>query len=348
MELTRKILERLGYSVRCATSVAGAREHMQDRMPDAIVLDNNLSDGDGIAFCRELRENAAIPVMIISDKKDDELAAFQAGASDFLKKPVDYEILKARIGVMLNVSHKASQDRDGTTGGENPIPADAGTSHSYPSNTPETQPSDVWTPTKTARKGKMAGYIYAATAVACVALTVAAIGAYNFFNTSVEGVTSVQAIVTSLVPGQNPEDNSEVYFYDEQIPLASVNIFNNDAKTYTGDMIKEAGDIKEVQGFCYVSCDIMDARAGSNQIAAALFNPDTNPCNLAFDIILQETGECLYTSDLVKPGMCVDGFAINSALGAGEYKAAMVIRAYAPDCADMMESVNIEFILRFV
>jgi len=101
MVLTRKILERKGYSIRCA-GFDGAREHLMDFTPDGIIIENDPPDGMGLDYCRELRKESAVPVMLLSNVKEDELPALQAGANDFLKKPYDYNIMIARIGIMLN------------------------------------------------------------------------------------------------------------------------------------------------------------------------------------------------------------------------------------------------------
>lgn len=101
MEITKKILEREGYTVRCASGLAGAREQLIDFTPDGIVTESELPDGNGLCFCRELRSEIDVPIMLLSNIREDELPALQAGANDFLKKPFDYEILKARINVML-------------------------------------------------------------------------------------------------------------------------------------------------------------------------------------------------------------------------------------------------------
>jgi DNA-binding response OmpR family regulator len=101
MDLIKRTLERAGYSVRCAGSLAGARELLAEYTPDGIVLEKNLPDGNGLDYCRELREKSVVPILFFSDSGEDELPALQTGANDFLKKPYDFEVLKARIGIML-------------------------------------------------------------------------------------------------------------------------------------------------------------------------------------------------------------------------------------------------------
>ena len=112
MDITRKILERTGYSVRCASGAAGAREMLTDFVPDGIILDNELPDENGLEFCRELRKTHKTPVLFLSSSKEDELPALQAGSNDFLKKPFDYEIFKARISVLMNIRISEAREID--------------------------------------------------------------------------------------------------------------------------------------------------------------------------------------------------------------------------------------------
>jgi DNA-binding response OmpR family regulator len=106
MELTRRILERAGYSVRLATGLAGAREWLADYTPDGIILEKELPDGSGLDFLRELREKSAMPVLFVSGQWEDELPALNAGASDYMKKPYNYSVMIARLGVIMKKTIK--------------------------------------------------------------------------------------------------------------------------------------------------------------------------------------------------------------------------------------------------
>ena len=103
MDLTKRILERIDYSVRCAYGIAGAHELLMDYTPDGIMLEKDLPDGCGFEFCRELRKARDIPIMCFSGSKEDEAQAKSAGANDFLKKPFDFEIMKIRLNAMMDV-----------------------------------------------------------------------------------------------------------------------------------------------------------------------------------------------------------------------------------------------------
>ena len=110
MELTGKILKRAGYSVFFEERLAGAREWLGKHTPDGIIMENELPDGVGIDFLRELRNESRIPVLVLSADEEDELPVLRSGANDFLKKPCDYSVLVARIDVMLDgVTHRREE-----------------------------------------------------------------------------------------------------------------------------------------------------------------------------------------------------------------------------------------------
>jgi CheY-like chemotaxis protein len=116
MDITKRILERVCYTVRCAVGVAVAKEQMADSMPDGIILNSELPDAEGLGYCREFRKTFPLPILFLSNSKDDELPALKAGATDFLKKPFDYEIFKARVNVLLNTTVSVVPDGNGENG----------------------------------------------------------------------------------------------------------------------------------------------------------------------------------------------------------------------------------------
>ena len=110
MSITQKILVRAGYSVKCALGISGALEQLVDYSPDMIIIGDDLPDGSGLELCDRLRKESPVPIMFTSGSKEDELPALRAGASDFLKRPFDYEVFKARISVLLNKRIDISPD----------------------------------------------------------------------------------------------------------------------------------------------------------------------------------------------------------------------------------------------
>jgi C4-dicarboxylate-specific signal transduction histidine kinase len=79
-------------------------------LPDAILLDMNMPEKDGLQVCRELREQAStqnIPIIILTARADEEtkLTALSAGANDFLSKPFSTSELHVRVKNLVDSHH---------------------------------------------------------------------------------------------------------------------------------------------------------------------------------------------------------------------------------------------------
>ncbi len=93
-----------------AENLASARQHLKTGHIDLIILDCNLPDGNGIDFCRELMNKMTIPVIFhtVRDSEIDEVAAFRAGACDYVKKPFSLMVLRERIAAILERTERRS------------------------------------------------------------------------------------------------------------------------------------------------------------------------------------------------------------------------------------------------
>lgn len=85
--------------------------------PDLILMNVTLSDLGGFEFIGQLKKtekNAFVPVIFISaqNKSSDEIRAFKSGAVDYVQKPVDLPILKARILNQLTLDRRRKQFED--------------------------------------------------------------------------------------------------------------------------------------------------------------------------------------------------------------------------------------------
>ncbi|WP_322202678.1 response regulator transcription factor [Acutalibacter intestini] len=90
--------------------LASARRRLENERFNLLLLDCNLPDGNGIDFCRELMSKMTIPVIFLTvrDSEIDEVAAFRAGACDYVKKPFSLMVLRERIAALLERTEKRS------------------------------------------------------------------------------------------------------------------------------------------------------------------------------------------------------------------------------------------------
>jgi two-component system KDP operon response regulator KdpE len=97
------LLTTRGFHVETVTSGAAASAAF-DRCPhDLVLLDLGLPDMDGRAVCQRIRESSRVPIIIVSARRDDseKIAAFNAGADDYITKPFSAEELLARVRATL-------------------------------------------------------------------------------------------------------------------------------------------------------------------------------------------------------------------------------------------------------
>lgn len=94
-------LER--YAVFSAFTIAQGQQILDKTVPDLILLDGNLPDGDGFDFCRKIKTNYNIPVIFLTarDMEQEEIQGFDCGADDYITKPFKMPILHRRIQAAL-------------------------------------------------------------------------------------------------------------------------------------------------------------------------------------------------------------------------------------------------------
>ena len=74
-----------------------------EMQPDLILLDINMPGMDGLTVCQTIREHIACPILFLTARIEstDKITGFQAGADDYIVKPVDLDELAARIAAHL-------------------------------------------------------------------------------------------------------------------------------------------------------------------------------------------------------------------------------------------------------
>ena len=101
--LLRLTLEEAGYAVREADSGTAGLSEVRREAPDVVILDLGLPDISGLEVLAGLREQNAIPVLILSvfGQEGSKVSALDSGADDYLTKPFSGAELLARLRALL-------------------------------------------------------------------------------------------------------------------------------------------------------------------------------------------------------------------------------------------------------
>jgi DNA-binding response OmpR family regulator len=105
-------LRRQGHVVHTAESGELGIEVLVRRRPDLVVLDLMLPGMDGFETCRRMRAAGPVPIIMLTARSDDfdVVAGLEAGADDYVAKPVEPRVLDARIRAVLR---RAVSERPG-------------------------------------------------------------------------------------------------------------------------------------------------------------------------------------------------------------------------------------------
>jgi two-component system, OmpR family, KDP operon response regulator KdpE len=118
----RATLEANHYRVKEAGTAREGTLAAVTTYPDIILLDLGLPDGDGLNVTRAIRTESRTPIVILSARgqESDKVAALDAGADDYLTKPLGVGELLARLRVALR--HAMGPTRRDQSGGAEPAP----------------------------------------------------------------------------------------------------------------------------------------------------------------------------------------------------------------------------------
>jgi diguanylate cyclase (GGDEF)-like protein len=108
IEVLRVRLETWGYGVDARSNGVEALEYVEQSHPDLILLDVMMPDIDGMEVARRIKGNKSLPFIPIImqtalDSTENKVEGLEAGADDYITKPIDFAELKARLRSMLRI-----------------------------------------------------------------------------------------------------------------------------------------------------------------------------------------------------------------------------------------------------
>lgn len=103
LRFLKPALETNGYDMSSAGTVAEALRRIASEVPDIVVLDLGLPDGDGKEVIRRVREWSKVPIVVLSarDREIEKIEALDLGADDYVNKPFGVGELLARMRAAL-------------------------------------------------------------------------------------------------------------------------------------------------------------------------------------------------------------------------------------------------------
>lgn len=96
-------LRRLGHEIQTVSDGPAVLAAVENTAPGALLLDVMMPGMDGFEVCRRLRRHHQIPIIMLTARSDaiDIVAGLEAGADDYVTKPVEPRVLDARIKAVL-------------------------------------------------------------------------------------------------------------------------------------------------------------------------------------------------------------------------------------------------------
>ena len=111
-----EILQRYDYEAIPVTDFSNVLETVSRILPDLIVLDINLPYFDGNYYCRMIRKDYHMPIIVTSarDGDTDQILSMELGCDDYVVKPFHINVLISRIAACLRRSYGEYQQKNRT------------------------------------------------------------------------------------------------------------------------------------------------------------------------------------------------------------------------------------------
>lgn len=107
-------LKKEGFTITVSDTAEDAWELWETQPPDMWILDIMLPGMDGYDFCKKIREESDVPIIIISakDEEIDKILGIELGGDDYLTKPFSPRELVARVKRLFKRSKPAAQENE--------------------------------------------------------------------------------------------------------------------------------------------------------------------------------------------------------------------------------------------
>lgn len=102
--IVEEYLNQKGYGVSVFQTLEEGKHAFEQCVPDIALIDWNMPDGEGAAFCRWIRSKwKELPIIFLTVRNDtrDIVSAFDNGADDYVVKPFELEVLYSRMSALL-------------------------------------------------------------------------------------------------------------------------------------------------------------------------------------------------------------------------------------------------------
>ncbi|MBC1936687.1 response regulator transcription factor [Listeria grandensis] len=99
----QKHLSKWGFEVKVVSDYNNILNEFLEAEPQLVILDVNLPYFDGFYWCNQIREVSNVPIIFLSsrDSRMDQIMGMNMGADYYIEKPVDLDVLMARINALI-------------------------------------------------------------------------------------------------------------------------------------------------------------------------------------------------------------------------------------------------------
>lgn len=113
-EILKDYFEEEGFEIAQASNGREALEIFERQKIDLVLLDVMMPEMDGLTFCKRVRRNSEVPIIIMTAKSEDEdkILGFELGADEYVTKPFSPKVLVARTKALLKRTYPVVSSKE--------------------------------------------------------------------------------------------------------------------------------------------------------------------------------------------------------------------------------------------